>query len=133
MPRKKWSEIRAKASPEVLAGAEEVLTSLRLADLRRARNLTQETVAERLSIRQVSVSRMESRGDVRVSTLRSVVTAMGGTLDVLARFPDAVYRIAFDDGEADARVEPFGGPNGTESPVVEFATAAERRAGDGRA
>jgi DNA-binding XRE family transcriptional regulator len=133
MPRKKWSEIRAKASPEVLAGAEEVLTSLRLADLRRARNLTQETVAERLSVRQVSVSRLESRGDVRVSTLRSVVTAMGGTLEVLARFPDAVYRIAFDDGEADARVEPLGGPNGTDSPVVGFATVAEQRAGDGQA
>jgi transcriptional regulator with XRE-family HTH domain len=113
MPRKKWSEIRAKASPEVLAGAEEALTSLRLADLRRARNLTQETVAERLSVRQVSVSRMESRGDVRVSTLRSVVTAMGGTLDVLARFPDAVYRITFDGSEADARVEPFGGGAGS--------------------
>jgi transcriptional regulator with XRE-family HTH domain len=131
MPRKKWSEIRAKASPEVLAGADEVLTSLRLADLRRARSLTQETVAERLSVRQVSVSRMESRGDVRVSTLRSVVTAMGGTLDVLARFPDAVYRIVFDDSEADARVVALGGPSSIEPPIVEFATVAEQRAGDG--
>ena len=105
MPGKKWSEIRAKASPEVLAEAEEVLTSLRLAELRRARNLTQEAVAERLDVRQVSVSRMESRGDIRISTLRSVVAAMGGTLDVLARFPDAVYRVAFSDGDADARIE----------------------------
>ena len=105
MPGKKWSEIRAKASPEVLAEAEEVLTSLRLGELRRARNLTQEAVAERLDVRQVSVSRMESRGDIRISTLRSVVAAMGGTLDVLARFPDAVYRVAFSDGDADARIE----------------------------
>lgn len=105
MPRKKWGEIRAKASPEVLAEAEEVLTSLRLGELRRARNLTQEAVAERLDVRQVSVSRMESRGDIRISTLRSVVAAMGGALDVLARFPDAVYRVAFSDGDADARIE----------------------------
>lgn len=99
MPRKKWSDIRAKASPEVLRRAGEALDALRLADLRRARKLTQAEMAERLDIRQVSVSRLEARADVRVSTLRSVVEAMGGELDVIARFPDGTYRLTFSKEE----------------------------------
>lgn len=104
MGRKKWSEIRAKASPETLEASEDLLMSLRLRELREARGLTQTAVADRLEIRQVSVSRLEGRSDVRLSTLRAVVEAMGGELDVRARFPDAEYRL--DVGEADAHVEP---------------------------
>jgi transcriptional regulator with XRE-family HTH domain len=107
--RHKWSEIEAMAAPETIRAAEtkaeRTLASLRLGQLRKARGLTQEQIADRLEIRQVSVSRLEARDDVRVSTLRSVVEAMGGALDVLARFPDAAYRIAFDNGESDALVE----------------------------
>lgn len=103
MGRKKWSEIRAKASPETLDTAAGLLLNMRLRELREARGLTQSEVAERLDIRQVSVSKLEARADVRVSTLRAVVKAMGGNLDIRATFPDAEYRLGF--GEADARVE----------------------------
>ncbi len=103
MGRKKWSEIRAKAAPETLEAAAELLTSMRLRDLREARGLTQSEVADRLEIRQVSVSRMESRSDVRVSTLRSVIEAMGGEMEIHARFPDAEYRL--DLTAEDAQVE----------------------------
>jgi transcriptional regulator with XRE-family HTH domain len=107
MPRKKWAEIKAGLPPESIARAaaktERILASLRLGELRKARGLTQEAMAERLAIRQVSVSKMESRADVRVSTLRSVVEAMGGTLEIRACFPDADYRLELS-GE-DAHVE----------------------------
>lgn len=103
MGRKKWSEIRAKASPETLEQAAGLLVNMRLRELREARGLTQSEVAERLSIRQVSVSKLEARSDVRVSTLRAVLQAMGGELDVRARFTDGEFRLNF--GEADAHVE----------------------------
>ncbi|CAN5449138.1 XRE family transcriptional regulator [soil metagenome] len=97
MPRKKWSEIRAKAAPETLEAAERkregLLAVMELNELRRARNLTQEELANRLGVRQTNVSRMERRGDMHISTLREVIEAMGGELEITARFPDGEYRI----------------------------------------
>lgn len=54
--------------------------------LRSHRRLTQQQVAERLGTTQPEVSKLEARRDVRVSTLRAYVTALGGTLDLVARF-----------------------------------------------
>lgn len=88
-----WREIREKLSPEVQAGIDALRASHRLGRLREARGLTQVELAERLEIRQVSVSRMEARSDVRVSTLRAVIEAMGGELQIHAVFPDAEYAI----------------------------------------
>ena len=97
MPRKKWSEIKAKLPPEVLEAAardtEAMIAAIELAELRKARKLTQEELARRLGIRQANVSKLERRLDVRLSTLRDVVEAMGGELRVTAHFPDADYRI----------------------------------------
>jgi transcriptional regulator with XRE-family HTH domain len=120
MARKKWSEIRAKASPQTLDAAAGLLLNMRLRELREARGLTQSEVAERLDIRQVSVSKLEARSDVRVSTLRAVVTAMGGDLDIRATFPDAEYRLGF--GEPDARVERV---RHTPAVVINAATQSE--------
>ena len=49
-----------------------------LRDIRKSRALTQEQVAKRLGGKQVYVSRLESRSDVKVSTLRDYVHALGG-------------------------------------------------------
>lgn len=59
-----------------------------LQDLRKARDLTQEKVAEILGVNQENVSRMERRSDLLLSTLRDYITAMGGDLEIIARFPD---------------------------------------------
>ena len=103
-----WDELLSTVDPEVLAAAaaktEAHLTSLRLRELRKARGLTQAEIADLLDIRQVSVSRLEARSDVHVSTLRSVIEAMGGEIEIRARFPDAEYQIELSDGE-EARVE----------------------------
>jgi len=92
-----WEEIRAKASPETLAAAERkteaMIASIELDELRRARRLTQEQLANRLGIRQANVSKLERRMDVRVSTLREVVEAMGGELRLVAHFADADYLV----------------------------------------
>lgn len=79
----------AERRKRVAARAEELIAEeLTLRDLRKARDLTQERMAELLHIGQDSVSRLEQRSDLLLSTLRSYVTAMGGTLELIARFPD---------------------------------------------
>ena len=59
-----------------------------LRDLRKARKLTQARVAKRLGITQDSVSQLEKRSDLLLSTLRKTVKAMGGDVRILAEFPD---------------------------------------------
>lgn len=104
MPTKSWEEIKAKAAPETLAAAarktDAMLVAFELNELRKARRLTQEELAQRLGTRQANVSKLERRADVRVSTLRDVVEAMGGELRITAHFPDGDYRI---DPGAEAR------------------------------
>jgi len=57
-------------------------------ELRRARKLTQVRIAKKLGISQDGVSRLEKRSDLLLSTLRKTVSAMGGTLSLVAEFPD---------------------------------------------
>jgi DNA-binding XRE family transcriptional regulator len=59
-----------------------------LQELRQARKLTQVRMAKALGITQDGVSRLEKRSDLLLSTLRKSVQAMGGTLSLVAEFPD---------------------------------------------
>lgn len=59
-----------------------------LKDLRRAVERTQEELAASLGVRQDTVSRIERRSDILLSTLRRYVEAMGGELNLVARFPN---------------------------------------------
>ena len=65
-----------------------MVEELSLRDLRLARKLTQEKMAELLQIRQEGVSRIEKRSDLHLSTLRQVIQAMGGELRLVVEFPD---------------------------------------------
>jgi len=65
-----------------------VADEMTLRELRHARKLTQVRVAKGLGISQDSVSRLEKRSDLLLSTLRKTVEAMGGHLSLLAEFPD---------------------------------------------
>jgi predicted DNA-binding protein (UPF0251 family) len=65
-----------------------------LRDLRKAKQITQEEVAQRLSGRQVYVSRLERRADMKLSTLREYIRALGGDLQLMVTFPgDASVRL----------------------------------------
>lgn len=93
-----WRDIRAaRLSPEQIERVdrqvEATTAAMELTELRRARKLTQEELARRLGTRQANVSKLERRTDVRVSTLRDVIEAMGGELRITAHFPDGDYRI----------------------------------------
>jgi transcriptional regulator with XRE-family HTH domain len=64
-----------------------------LSRLRELRGNTQEELASKLGVRQATVSGMERRGDIQFSTLRRVIKALSGSLEIFAVFPDARYRI----------------------------------------
>jgi DNA-binding XRE family transcriptional regulator len=81
LPRARRAKIEARAKK--LIAEEKALRSLR-----QARNLTQQRMAELLSIDQGSVSKIENRSDMLLSTFRSYVEAMGGSLRLVAHFPD---------------------------------------------
>ena len=68
--------------------AELMAEEMTLRELRHARKLTQVRVAKKLGITQDSVSRLEKRSDLLLSTLRKTVEAMGGNLSLVAKFPD---------------------------------------------
>ena len=68
--------------------AELIAEEMTLRELRKARRLTQVSVARELGISQDGVSRLEQRSDLLLSTLRRTVEAMGGRLSLIARFPD---------------------------------------------
>jgi len=79
----------AQRRAKVEARAEELIAEeMTLRDRRKAQDLTQERMAELLGVGQDNISRLESRADMLLSTLRSYVSAMGGSLDLVVRFPN---------------------------------------------
>lgn len=81
MPAARQAKIAARTA-ELLA------EEMTLRDLRKAQKLTQEQMAVALNIGQDSVSRIEKRSDFLLSTLRTYIDAMGGSLDLVVRFPN---------------------------------------------
>src|SRR5438445_2841484 len=82
--------------------AELIAEEMSLRDLRKARKLTQTRVAKTLGITQDSVSRLEKRSDLLLSTLRKTVQAMGGNLSLVAEFPDRAPVVLSGIAEPDA-------------------------------
>ncbi|MDF2366446.1 XRE family transcriptional regulator [Sneathiella sp.] len=95
--RHKFSELRARMSPESQARADEKSAKLEmemnLSELRRAMQLSQEEIAAILHVGQGSVAKMEKRADMLVGTLRRFIQAMGGDLELIARFPNHSVKI----------------------------------------
>ena len=68
-------------------GAELIEEEATLRQLRKAREQSQEELARTLGVKQAAVSKLERRTDMYISTLRGLIEAMGGTLEIVARFP----------------------------------------------
>src|ERR1700694_3409349 len=73
---------------KVEAPAPPIADEMTLQELRRARKMTQQKIAKSLNIGQEGVSKIERRSDLLISTLRKTVEAMGGSLSLVAEFPD---------------------------------------------
>jgi transcriptional regulator with XRE-family HTH domain len=97
MKIRNFEDTLAKLSPEVRAEAEtlaaQMIAEMALAELRAARELSQEQLASLLNISQPAVAKMERQADMYLSTLRNIVKAMGGTLELVAHFPEGDVRI----------------------------------------
>ncbi|MGH7435306.1 MAG: helix-turn-helix domain-containing protein [Polyangiaceae bacterium] len=65
-----------------------------LQELRERRHVSQVALADKLRVRQPTISKIERRKDVNVSTLRRYVRALGGELQITARFPEGAVEIA---------------------------------------
>lgn len=78
-------------------------TALTLHELRKARAVSQQELASRLAVGQPAVAKLEHRTDMYVSNLRRYVEALGGTLEIAARFPDGAVRIETEEAEANKK------------------------------
>lgn len=94
---KQYSQLRTGMSADAQAKSREKAQVMKqempLQELRVARGLSQQTLAEALQVQQPAVAKMEKRTDMYLSTLRNHIRAMGGELEIIARFPDGEVRI----------------------------------------
>jgi transcriptional regulator with XRE-family HTH domain len=85
----KLDEISPERQKKIKARTRELVArEMSLRELRHAVNKTQKTVARTLKMGQDGVSRLEKRSDLLLSTLRNYVEAVGGSLTLVAQFPD---------------------------------------------
>ena len=92
-----FSELTKDFTPErrrrIQALKDKLLADMPLHELRRARALTQQDLAETLKVNQPAVAKLEQRADMYVSSLRSYVEAVGGRLKIIAEFPEGEVTI----------------------------------------
>ena len=95
---KQFAALRARMSPEsqacTEAKAQAMLAEMPLNELCLARGMSRKVLAEVLHVQQPAIAKIEKRTDMYISTLRSHIEAMGGQLDVVARFPDGAVKIS---------------------------------------
>jgi DNA-binding XRE family transcriptional regulator len=108
MARTKFSELRAEVdarpgAAERLAEARaETLEEIRLYELRHAAAVSQAELAGRLDVTQGAISKLEHSEDVRVSTLRQYLDALGARLELVAVFDDEERRVPIHLGRDSA-------------------------------
>ena len=88
---KKVDVLMKKMTPaqreRIEAAAQKQLQEMLLAELRKTAGQTQVEVAEAMGIKQPSLSRLESEDDMQISTLRRIIEALGGKLEIIAELP----------------------------------------------
>lgn len=100
--KERLSKLPAGRRAKIEARADELLAEeMSLKDLRKARELTQEHMAELLGIGQEGISRIEKRSDLLISTLRNYLARMGGQLELVVRFRDRPAVLLQDLAELD--------------------------------
>jgi len=87
---KGFSEAR---KARVVARVSELKHEMALHELRQARERSQQELARELKVGQPAVAKLERRADMYVSNLRRYVEALGGSLEITARFPEGSVSI----------------------------------------
>lgn len=82
------ANLEPKRRVKVKAMAEELIAKeMTLRELRKQFDLTQNQLATAMKLTQDNVSRIEKRVDLKISTVRHCIEAMGGELHMIAKFP----------------------------------------------
>ena len=100
--RRNFKELEAQMTPAQLARsnarAKEMMTEMLLVELRKLANITQAELARKLGIKQPTLSKLESQDDMQISTLRRLIEALGGKLELIVHLPEGDIRISqFND------------------------------------
>jgi DNA-binding XRE family transcriptional regulator len=92
-----FRELEERMSPEARARAQakadELINEMFLAEIRQSLGLTQAQLAEELGISQPALSKIENQDDMQLSTLRRIIEAMGGELEIVAHLPKGDIRV----------------------------------------
>lgn len=95
--RKKFANLKNRMSPVARVRAEArtkgMIADMLLTEVRELVGLTQEELAKKLGIKQPTLSQLESQEDMHVSTLRRLVEALGGKLEIVVHLPAGDIRI----------------------------------------
>lgn len=103
-----FTELRNRMSPEARQRVErrvrKTLLEMDLQEVRqRVAGVTQSELAELMDVTQGAISQLENRHDALLSKLAEYIHALGGELELIARFPDADVRITqFEPDDTDA-------------------------------
>jgi DNA-binding XRE family transcriptional regulator len=86
-----FRELEATMSParrkKAKQKARAIMQQMLLAELRKLSGLTQAQMAKALGVRQPTLSKLENADDMQISTLRRLITALGGELRIIAKLP----------------------------------------------
>lgn len=84
------AELPPKEQLAIQNEATEIILSIQLDQMRKARRVSQKSLAEALRVSQPAVAKMEKEKDMKISTLRRIAEGMGGTLKIQVEFPEGV-------------------------------------------
>jgi DNA-binding XRE family transcriptional regulator len=91
--RHNWNKFMERLPPDRRArigwGVHEDLAEMLLSEVRNLAGLTQTQLAASLDIKQPTLSQLDSQSDMQISTLRRIVEALGGELEIIATLPTA--------------------------------------------
>lgn len=94
----KFEKLKKEMKPESVriakAKAKEMMAEMLLVEIRKEVGLTQEDLAKTLGIKQPSLSKLESQDDIQISTLRRLIKALGGQLELIVHMPGGDIRIS---------------------------------------
>jgi predicted transcriptional regulator len=86
-------DFSATRKAKIAAKTIQLKEEMAIYELRQALKISQAELAEKLQVKQPAISRLEKRTDMYVSHLRQVIEAMGGELEIVARFADGEVKI----------------------------------------
>lgn len=107
--RTTWGELKNKTMTAVEQRkarklAEQGLAKIEINQLRETMKMTQTELAQKLKVTQAAISRLEGRSDWHLSTLKDFVHALGGEVEILARFANRTVRLTHSSTRGSGRV-----------------------------